>query len=79
MAEGEFLKLCFALDIDDVWPPVSVEGIWCAIDDGAYRVENAPFFIHGLAFGNRFRATPDPVSEVIHEFTLASSSGHSLL
>lgn len=78
MSDGESLKLRFALDVEDGWPPVSVEGIWCAVDDGAYRVENAPFFIHGLAFGDRFQAEPDPVNGLIFEFTLLAASGHSL-
>jgi hypothetical protein len=76
--EGQ-LKLRFALEIEDGWPPVAIEGIWCATEDSVFRAENAPFFIYGLAFGDRFTASPDSVNGLIHEFSVVAPSGHSLI
>jgi hypothetical protein len=72
-------KISFALDVEDGWPPVAVEHVWCEKDGSVYELKNAPFFIHGLAFGDRFSATSDSVNGCIFEFTTEESSGHSLV
>jgi len=72
-------KAGFALDIEGGWPPVSVEHVWCRRDGNLYQLENAPFFIKGLSFGDRFRAEPDPVNGLIFEVELVEASGHSLV
>lgn len=72
-------KVSFALDVDDGWPPVAVEHVWCEISDAVYELKNAPFFIHGLACGDRFTAKPDEVNGCIFEFAIVESSGHSLV
>jgi len=72
-------KISFALDVDDGWPPVSIEHVWCEKVGAVYRLENAPFFIQGLAFGDRFTAEPDAVNGCVFEFTVVKPSGHSLV
>jgi len=42
--ENPFMeKVLFALDIDDGWPPVATEAVWCERVDDNYRLLNAPF------------------------------------
>ena len=72
-------KVAFALDIEDDWPPVSIERVWCEKNGSVYQLKNAPFFIEGLARGDRFTAEPDAVNGCIFEFTTVESSGHSLM
>lgn len=72
-------KLQFALDIEDGWPPVSSEAVWCDSEGSAFRLKNAPFFIKRLAVNDVFEAEPDPVNGQIFEFDLVESSNHSLV
>jgi Domain of unknown function (DUF4265) len=72
-------KVSFALDVQDGWPPVAVEHVWCEQLDGIYQLKNAPFFIQGLAYGDKFTAVPDSVNGCIFEFTVVEPSGHSLV
>ena len=71
-------NLRFALDVEDGWPPVATEGVWCSVEDDIFQLQNAPFFIKGLAWGDRFRAVPDSVNGCIFDFELVEPSGHSL-
>jgi hypothetical protein len=72
-------KLAFALDVEDGWPPVAVEHVWCEKYGASYRLQNAPFFVKGLAVGDRFSAEPDAVNGCIFEFAVLETSGHSLV
>jgi hypothetical protein len=72
-------KIGFALDVDDGWPPVAVEHVWCEKAGLIYELKNAPFFIKGLAFGDKFSAEPDSVNGYVFDFTVVESSGHSLV
>jgi hypothetical protein len=72
-------KVRFALDVEDGWPPIAIEGVWCERTGDLYELKNAPFFIKGLAFGDTFIAEPDPVNECIFEFQVVESSGNSLV
>ena len=72
-------KLSFALEVEDGWPPVAIEHVWCEKSGAVYELVNAPFFIQGLAFRDRFVAEPDPVNGCIFEFTVVEPSGHSLV
>ena len=71
-------KVAFALDMDDDWPPVATEHVWCDRAGTLYELGNVPFFIKGLALGDRFSAVPDPANGCIFEFSLVEASGHSL-
>ncbi|MCE3603607.1 DUF4265 domain-containing protein [Massilia sp. P8910] len=72
-------KISFALDIQDGWPPVATEHVWCEKSGSIYELQNAPFFIKGLALGDRFSAEPDEVNGCIFEFATIEVSGHSLV
>jgi hypothetical protein len=72
------VKIRFALDIEDGWPPVITENVWCEKSGDTYELMNAPFFITGLAYGDKFTAESDKVNGCIFEFVLVKSSGHSL-
>lgn len=72
-------KVAFALEVEDGWPPVAVEYLWCERSGTTYQLKNAPFFIKGLALGDTFSAEPDAVNGCIFEFTTQDSSGHSLV
>jgi hypothetical protein len=72
-------KVAFALDVEDDWPPVAVEHVWCERAGDVYQLKNAPFFIQGLAPGDKFTAQPDSVNGCIFEFAVVESSGHSLV
>ncbi|MBT0588113.1 DUF4265 domain-containing protein [Alteromonas oceanisediminis] len=72
-------KVLFALDIEDEWPPVGAEGIWCERVGEHYQLKNVPFFLDGLANEDIFSAEPDPVNDHIFEFELIKESGHSVI
>ncbi len=72
-------KIAFALDIEGEWPPVAVEQVWCEKAGSTYQLKNAPFFINGLALGDRFSAEPDAVNGCVFEFEVVETSGHSLV
>lgn len=72
-------KVLFALEVEDEWPPVASEGVWCEREGNSYRLVNAPFFIKGLSYGDVFEAEPDPVNEHIFDFKVIKESGHSLV
>jgi len=72
-------KLVFALEIDDGWPPISAEGVWCEKVDDNYRLLNTPFFIPDLACGDIFKAIPDPINQNIFEFDVIEESGNSVI
>lgn len=72
-------KVAFALDIENEWPPVATEHVWCEKTGSVYQLKNAPFFIQGLAFDDKFSAEPDSVNGCVFEFTVVESSGHSLV
>lgn len=72
-------KLAFALDAGDGWPPVYTEHVWCVKAGSIYELRNAPFFIKGLALGDKFSAEPDAVNGCVFEFAIVEPSGHSLV
>lgn len=72
-------KIAFALDVEDDWPPVATEHVWCEKIGSLYKLKNAPFFIKGLALNDLFSAEPDAVNGCVFEFTTVGASGHSLV
>jgi hypothetical protein len=72
-------KVSFALDVEDGWPPVAVQHMWCEKRGSAYELKSAPFFLHGLAVGDKFTAEPDSVNGCVFEFSVIETSGHSLV
>ncbi len=72
-------KLLFALDVEDDWPPISSEAVWCEPVGSNFRLRNAPFFIKGLAVDDLFSAQPDPVNGHIFAYKVIEPSKNSLL
>lgn len=72
-------KLSFALNIEDGWPPVASESVWCELIEGGYKLVNAPFFISGIAYGDIFKADLDEVNGHVFEFEILEESGNSLV
>lgn len=72
-------KLLFALKVEDDWPPVASEGVWCEVVNNNYMLKSVPFFINGLAFGDIFTAHLDVNSNHIFDFNVVEESGRSLL
>ncbi|MFI8303649.1 DUF4265 domain-containing protein [Streptomyces sp. NPDC085927] len=58
--EGPYVKVHFRLEIEDDWPPASVESLW-GIDqgDGTARIDNIPWFVRGIACGDIVATEPD--------------------
>lgn len=42
-------ELLFMLDIDDDWPPVSIEGIPCKVLDGNYQIKAPPLYVKEIS------------------------------
>lgn len=72
-------KVIFALEIEDGWPPVAAEGVWCEVIGDLYKLKSTPVFIKGLAVGDIFRASPDPINHQIFDFSIDQPSGRSLI
>ena len=72
-------KVIFALDVNDGWPPVSSEGVWCEKKENIFMLLSTPFFIKGLACGDEFEATPDEVNNHIFKYKVVKESGHSVV
>ncbi len=45
-------ELLFTLDIDDDWPPISVEGVPCTQLAVGYQIDVAPLFVKDLSVGD---------------------------
>ena len=58
------VELNFQLNVDDGWPPVSVEGVPCSPVAGGFRVEAPPLFVKNLSVGDVISAAPDAEGRV---------------
>jgi hypothetical protein len=57
--DKEFVKVAFRLEVDeDGYPPVSTETLWAQREGDGFRLDNTPFFVHGVALGDIVHATP---------------------
>ena len=72
-------KILFALDIDDGWPPIGTESVWCEKVGNNYQLKNIPFFIPVIALDDIFYAELDPVNEHVFEFEVIEKSGRSVV
>lgn len=56
----ESQKIRIKLEIDDGWPPVSIEGLWGSRQpSGNFILNNPPFFAFGLSNGDEVRTETD--------------------
>ncbi|MEV6513260.1 DUF4265 domain-containing protein [Streptomyces sp. NPDC051642] len=58
--EGPYVKVHFRLEVEEDWPPASVESLWAVEQgDGTVRLDNIPWFVRDIAFGDIVTAEPD--------------------
>jgi len=74
------VKLCFPLDQDDDgWPPVRTENVWARpLGQDEYEVESVPWFVRGIAFGDRVLARRDADGVLAFERKLAWSGRYTI-
>ncbi|MFF8649240.1 DUF4265 domain-containing protein [Streptomyces griseoluteus] len=55
------VKIHFRLEVgENGWPPTSVESLWAVdLGDGTVRLDNTPWFVHGVASGDIIRVDAD--------------------
>lgn len=52
-SQGSHVKVHFRLEIEDDWPPVSVESLWAVGQrDGTARLDDVPWLVRGIACGD---------------------------
>jgi hypothetical protein len=55
-------KVAYQVPQDDGFPPIGVELLNAVeVEEGLYRIQNAPFFAQEVAYGDVVRATPSSV------------------
>lgn len=71
-------RVKFPLQQDDQgYPPFDSEMMWVIpLNDGGFQVDNIPFFVQMLSYGDVVGATPDISGELVYEKVLRRS-GHS--
>jgi len=70
--------LYFQLEVDDGWPPVSVEVMSCEEVAGGYRIKSPPIFVKGISVGDVITADPDGEGRV-WEWQHLSQSMHTTI
>ena len=75
---SEIVKIVFPLCVDeDGFPPISSESMHAQPDGHCFVIENTPFFVMGVALGDRVYATPMSDQRNCYTFdTVALASGH---
>lgn len=73
------LELHFPLEVEDEWPPVSLEGVLVTyVGTSQYRIETPPLFVKGLSVGDVINAIIDS-KENIKSWQHVIHSGHSTI
>src|SRR5690606_40695523 len=62
-------ELLFILDVEDGWPPVSIEGIPCEVVNGSHQIKAAPLFVKDIS-------VDDIIDVVLDSFGKVSSWHH---
>ena len=61
---SSLVELKFQLAVDDGWPPVTAEALWCMLTPTGYLVESIPLFVKDLSVGDVIDAAPDAEGRV---------------
>ena len=61
---ASLVELKFQLAVDDGWPPVAMEALWCMLTPAGYLLESIPLFVQGLSVGDVIDAAPDAEGRV---------------
>ncbi|MES2902364.1 MAG: DUF4265 domain-containing protein [Pseudomonadota bacterium] len=72
-------NVLFALTIEDGWPPVATEALWCTRAAGHLRLNSIPLFLRGLAYGDLIAPVVAEASGHVVDFEVIEISGHSLI
>jgi len=78
-AEFDRVKIKFATAVEDGWPPVNYETLWAErAEANLYRIDNVPFFVYGIAYGDVVEVMPKAPDENTFWFhRVVRRSGHS--
>ncbi|GLW10310.1 hypothetical protein Misp01_54380 [Microtetraspora sp. NBRC 13810] len=80
MSLDNHVKVIFPLERDeDDWPPAGEESIWAEVTDEpeVVRLANTPFFVRGVAWGDRVHVRRDANDGSWQYEALVQESGHS--
>jgi hypothetical protein len=84
--EERLVKVFFALECEDNWPPVSVESVWAKStnEPDQYVIENTPFFVQSATLGDvviaKHRDTADELdAKVLWFHQRVKWAGNSLI
>ena len=79
-ADAASVKLCFPLQQDDDrLPPVQTENVWARpVGKDENEVESVPWFVRGIAFGDRVLARRDRDEVLTFEKKLAWSGRYAI-
>ncbi len=74
------VKVHADLDVDDGYPPVDVESLWCLeTEPGHFVLDNIPVFLLGVALGDVLETSLDLDTGTRRVHGVARSGGHSTL
>ena len=79
VAEFDGVKIRFATEVQDGWPPVPYETLWAErAEANLYRIDNVPFFVYGIAYRDLVEVMPKAPEETVFWFhRVVRRSGHS--
>jgi len=78
-SDDEFRKMTFNLEVEDNWPPVSVETLWVKVaKNGKFTVDSIPFLAKGVAVGDLVEGDEETEGELKFRRKV-ESSGHSTI
>lgn len=63
--DKNIVKLSFALQQEDDWPPFAVECLPCACEPDGYRIESPPLFVKALSCGDVITIDEDEHGNVV--------------
>jgi Domain of unknown function (DUF4265) len=76
---AKFRRMAFDLEVEDDWPPVSVETVWVKVAEGGkFRIDSIPFFVTGIAVGDLVEGDTDQ-ENVLRFARKIEGSGHSTI
>ena len=77
--EPGFRRMAFALEIEDDWPPVSVETLWVTeAGKDRFRIDSVPFLVPGIAVGDLVAGETDH-ENVLQFAGKLEGGGHSTI
>jgi hypothetical protein len=72
------IKVHFQLEPIDGYPPAAVESLWATEIEEGFRLENIPFYVNSVAFGDVVRVRVDESKNLFFEEVLVMSGNGTL-